>query len=99
MANILTDAEAKDVLGYDTSQEMPSRVTTVLLPAVDRFIERATGKDWTTDSPVDPVAKMAASVLLSRWFDNPSLVGRNDDAGVVSLIAQLGATALEGESE
>jgi hypothetical protein len=96
MANILTEIEAKDLLGYDDSQDMPLRVTTILLPAIDSFIERATGKDWANDTPIDPVAKQAASVLLARWFDDPAMIGKNNDVGVVSLIAQLSAMVTAG---
>lgn len=96
---ILTTQDARDILGYDTNEEMPARVTTILLPAIDQHLQDATGKDWgtltDTYAAVDPTAKMAASVLLTRWFDDPSQTGTNNDVGITSLITQLEAKALQ----
>ena len=95
---ILTTKEAADVLDYTDRNEMPEKVTTVFLPAVDRFIRDATGKDWGTITDgytqVDPTAKMVAGVLLARWFGDPGLIGKVNDSGVLSLITQLEAKAL-----
>ena len=92
---ILTELEAANALGYISTDEMPERVT-LLLPAIDDYIKTATGKDWGAETAVDPTARMLASVLLVRWFENPSMVGRASDAGVVGLIGQLHAKALQG---
>lgn len=103
---ILTAAEAKEALGYSPDEQMPARVESILLPAIDDFLKNATGKDWgkLTESytTVDPLAKQAASVLLVRWFDNPSQIGSantsfgyGSDLGIMSLITQLHAKALQ----
>ncbi len=96
---ILTSQEARDLLDYAAEEEMPAKVTSILLPAIDQFIEDATGKDWgtitETYTDIDPTAKMAAGVLLVRWFDNPGQIGTSNDIGVTSLIGQLNAKALQ----
>lgn len=92
---ILTQQEASELLNYLTVDEMPEKVISVFLPAVDAFLKNATGFDWgtltDTYTMIDPLAKMAAGVLLVRWFDDPSLIGKADDAGIVGLIGQLRA--------
>lgn len=92
---ILTQQEAAELLNYLTVDEMPEKVISVFLPAVDAFLKNATGFDWgiltDTYTTIDPLAKMAAGVLLVRWFDDPSLIGKADDAGIVGLIGQLRA--------
>ena len=55
MANILTTAEAANFVRTDTSDA----VMLMLLPQVDEFIKRATGRDWTADATINPVAKAA----------------------------------------
>lgn len=96
---ILTADEAKAALGYNLEEDMPRRVEFVLLPAIDRFLQGATGKDWgtltETYTTVDPVAKAAASVLLVRWFDDPGQIGQANDAGILALIGQMEARALQ----
>ena len=94
---ILTAQEAKEALGYEPDDEMPGRVTSILLPAVDNYLRDATGHDWASDTIVSPTAKIAASILLVRWFENPTQVGTNNDIGVKALIAQLQAKALVGD--
>jgi hypothetical protein len=96
---ILTVQEAREALGYEPDQDMPGRVTSILLPAVDQFLRDATGHDWASDALIDPTAKMAASVLLVRWFEDPAQVGKNSDIGVVSLIAQLQSKAMVMQDE
>ena len=96
---ILTVAEAKAVLGYETTEEMPQDVENVLLPAIDEHLLTATGKDWGTltenYTTIEPLAKMAARVFLRRWFDDPGMIGKVNDAGTMSLVGQLHAKALQ----
>jgi len=92
---ILTKQEAADVLGYDSPDEMPGDVVNILLPGIDGFLQNATGKDWGAEEEIDPDAKMAARVLLRRWFDDPGMVGATKDAGILNLIGQLHAKALQ----
>ena len=91
---ILTELEAANALGYISTDEMPERVNT-LLSAIDKFIETATGKDWGAETTIDPTARMLASVLLVRWFEDPGMVGKVSDAGVLGLVGQLHAKALQ----
>lgn len=92
---ILTDLEAANSLGYETAEEMPGRVISILLPAVDEYLKTATGKDWgvltETYTIIDPVAKMAAGILLVRWFEDSDEVGNASGIGVTGLIGQLQA--------
>lgn len=92
---ILTNQEAADALNYDTTDQMPSKVLSIFLPAVNEYLKSATGKDWgtttTTYTTIDPVAKMAAVILLVRWFENPGEMGKASGIGVIGMIAQLGA--------
>lgn len=94
---ILTDNEAAAALNYMAGDEMPPKVTGIILPAVDAFIKSATGKDWgkITDSykTIDPIAKMAASMLLVKWFEDSNEMGKAG-IGVIGLIGQLQAKAL-----
>lgn len=96
---ILTNEEAAKLLDYETVDEMPEKVTAVFLPAVDDFLKNATGKDWgaltETYTVVDPVAKMVAGVLLVRWFENPAMIGKTNDDGVIAMIGQLAAKATQ----
>ncbi len=96
---ILSPEEAVDVLGYTFVDEMPGDVTKILLPGIDGFLKNATGKDWgtitDTYTEIDPDAKMIARVLLVRWFEDPGMIGKTSDVGVVSLIGQLHAKALQ----
>ena len=92
---ILTTQEAADVLGYDSPDEMPGDVVNILLPGIDGFLQNATGKDWGAEEEIDPDAKMAARVLLRRWFDDPGMVGEAKDVGILNLIGQLHAKALQ----
>lgn len=96
MANILTADEAAVVLRVDaTDQAMLD-----LLPVVDAFIRGATGRDWTSDSPISAQAKAAARILLVMWYENPGQVGTEDalSFGMTAVLAQLEALALRYKS-
>jgi hypothetical protein len=88
---ILTQQEAVDILKLSTASEYPE--LNILLSAVDEYIKSATGKDWGVDTTIDPIAKMAACVLLVRWFEDPGMMGKvdNTDKGFIGLISQLHA--------
>ena len=91
---ILTPQEAMALLRLKEDPNDYPEIN-IILPAVDSFIESATGKDWGQDNIVDPVAKMAAGILFVRWFDNIGMIGQKvDDIGFIGLITQLEAKAL-----
>lgn len=92
MTNILTSAEALACLRLDATHA----VVTMLLPAIDGYLERATGRNWTLDSTIDPVAKAAAQMLLVQWFENPAMIGSIGEMayGLNNVIGQLQAKAL-----
>jgi len=96
---ILTEQEACEALNYTEIAEMPPKVLSILLPGVEEFLTSSTGKDWgtLTDSytAIDPVAKMAAGILLVRWFEDNNEVGTASGIGVIGLIGQLEAKHLQ----
>jgi hypothetical protein len=89
----LCEKEAADMLKLESAEDNPQ--LNIILPAVDDYIKTATGKDWSKDNPIDPIAKLVACVLLVRWFEDPGMIGKATDAGVIGLIGQLHAKALE----
>lgn len=92
MPNILTVSEAANVLR--TAEDDPLMLD--LLPSVDAYIQYATGRDWSGDNPVNPVAKSAARMLLVQWHEDPAQVGQPGAMahGLTAALAQLEAVAL-----
>ena len=88
---ILTAQEAAEVLDYESVEDMPGKVMSIFVPAIDSFLEVATGKNWGEDEEIAPLAKVTASVLLVRWFADPGQVGKVSDRSLVILINQLKA--------
>lgn len=88
MPSILTAAEAAKFARTTDSDT----VMLMLLPMIDQYIENATGRDWTQDSPVYDTAKAAAGILLVAWYDNPSLTGQGVP-GIHGPLIQLEAEA------
>jgi len=93
MTNILTAAEAANFVRTDTSDA----VMLMLLPLIDDFIKRATGRDWTADNPINNVAKASAGMLLVQWYDNPTQSGTDLPLpfGLTNTLTQLEAEALK----
>jgi len=102
MTNILTAAEAANVLRCETTDALMLN----LLPAVDNYIRAATGHDWTADSPILDTAKSAARMLLVMWHENPGMMSVNTalNFGLSAALVQLEAQAcrymvFEGEEQ
>jgi len=97
--SILTATEAMQALNYSDVAQMPEKVTGILVPGVDSYIEKATGRDWgtlTADyTAIDPVAKVVAAALLSQWFIDPATIGTANGLGIISMLGQLEATVLQ----
>lgn len=85
---ILTKQEAAEALYLESAEDYPR--LNILLPAIDAYIKKATGVDYGT-GPADPLAKLAATMLLVQWFENPAMIGNEDNMhfGVQNLLAQL----------
>lgn len=96
MSNILTQKEAFDILRLDGDASFYPQLD-IILPAIDNYLETATGKDWAKDETIEPLAKIVASVLLVRWFDDPGMTGKVEDKGIISLVSQLHAKAITEE--
>jgi len=92
---ILTNQEAADMLRLSNPEDYPQ--LNIIVPFVDDYIKSATGKDWSLDTIIDPTAKMLATALIVRWFDDPGQMGiiSDNDIGVKSLFIQLHAKALQ----
>ena len=71
MAHILTDEEALSALRAGSPDEVPN--FKMLLSAVDDGLLTETGRNWTTDSTIDPTAKLAAMLLLISLNDGTPL--------------------------
>ncbi len=90
MSNILTPDEAANFCRTTVDDALMLQ----LLEQVDKYVQNATGRDWTQDDAVDPVAKAAASILLVCWYDDPSTMG-SAPAGLIGPLLQLEAEALK----
>ena len=93
MANILTAAEASAVL---RDVAVTDTLMLQLLPQVDAYIERATGRDWSADTTISERAKSAAQMLLVMWYENPAMIGNESPLhfGLDAVLLQLEADAL-----
>ncbi|MEP7137854.1 MAG: hypothetical protein ABI904_23245 [Chloroflexota bacterium] len=93
MSNILTPAQAANALR--TADDDPRLLD--LLPQVDGFIARATGRDWAQDTVSNAVAVSAATMLTVMWFENPGMIGNESvfPFGLTAALSQLEAEALK----
>lgn len=69
-----------------------------LLPLVDDYIERSTGRDWASDAVIDNGAKAAARMLLVQWFENPAMQASGIaslEFGLNAVLTQLEVKALQ----
>lgn len=91
--SVLTVAEAAAALRISPvpDEENPDPVLDLVLPAVDDFLKTSTGYDWAADETIDPTAKMAATMLLVQWYENPAMINQVDTAqyGLTSQLEQL----------
>ena len=95
---ILTDTEASNVLRCAIDD--PNMLA--LLPAIDAYIEMATGRDWAADASIRQEAKSAARILLVQWHEDPGMMAGSQamlSGGLQACLAQLEALALELETE
>ncbi len=86
---ILTNDEAANFLRTNNSDVVMQQ----LMPLVDEYLLNASGHDWASDTEKDKTAKVAAGMLLTFWYDNPSMVGQAP-AAVRATLVQLEAKAL-----
>ena len=94
MTNILTAVQAANALRCDvTDPEMLD-----LLPQADSYIRIATGRDWTLDTPIHPVAIAAARLLVVMWHEDPAMMAQRNaplSFGLMSCLTQLESIALK----
>ena len=91
MTNILTAQQAANALRVETTD---LRMLDIL-PQVDLFIQKATGRDWTQDGTINAVAISAATMLLVQCFDNPYMMGNE---GWLHYCLSAALTQLEDEA-
>ena len=96
MATILTPNQAANALRVPNDD--PRLID--LLPQVDRFIERATGRNWSSDTQKNEIAVMAATIVLVMAYDNPTMLlpEGNVPFGLTQTLVQLEAEALKYRS-
>lgn len=90
---ILTATEASNILRCDIDDSN----MLMLLPAIDAYIETATGRDWAADATIQPAAKSAARILLVQWHEDPgALRGAQPalSAALSACLTQLESLAL-----
>lgn len=90
MTNILTPAEAANFIRTDVNDAIMLQ----LVPLVDQFLLGATGHNWAADATKHNVAKTAAGILLTYWYDNPLAIGQAPESLTAALV-QLEAEALK----
>lgn len=84
MTNILTDEEAADWVRTDATDTAMLQ----LLDPVDAYIKSATGRDWAADANVHAMAKVAAGIILTAWYDDPAQIGTSPSraSGVLLML-------------
>lgn len=85
--HILKPAEAVEALRAASADDIAN--LELYLSSVDDSIKIETGHDWAQDDPMDPTAKLAASLLLISLYD-----GIDIPAIYNQKIVQLHAKAL-----
>ena len=90
MANILTAEEAADWVRTDVDDNAMLQ----LLDPVDAYIKAATGRDWAADAAINAMAKTAAGILLTAWYDDPAQIG-SSPSRASAVLTQLEAEALK----
>lgn len=88
MPNILTAAEAANFIRSTSTDAIMLQY----LPLVDAYLKNATGHNWAGDSTISDTAKLAAGMVLTYWYDNPTMIGQAP-ASVAAALAQLEAEA------
>jgi len=91
--NILTADEAARVVSVDSTDEKLLDI----LPQVDSYIQQATGRDWTRDDIINPVAKTAARLKLALDYDLMAMQQNQIDAlnrAITSSLSQLETIAI-----
>lgn len=84
--NILSTAEAAAFLRC--AEDDPTML--LLLPQIDAYIKRATGRDWAAEVVIPQEAKSVARGLLVQWHEDPgSLTGSQATVLTGNILAGL----------
>jgi len=91
--NILSSAEAAAYLKCDEDDP----VMLLLLPQIDAYIKRATGRDWAAEVIIPQEAKIPARDLLIQWHEDPGVLTGSQatvlTANLQASLSQLRAMA------
>lgn len=93
MVNILTAEQGADIVGADPED---TRLL-LMLPQVDAAVEEATGRDWTQDTPIHPIAQRAAMCRLAIDYDLGAMLPQQNavmERAYVTACAQLETIAV-----
>lgn len=86
---IMTTEEAKQALRVDGNDY--DDIIDPLIDSIPAYLEVATGRDWTQDVDVHPLAQTTAKFVLQLWFDpqtqDSERLKRTIDSLLVSLTA------------
>lgn len=90
---ILTASQAANALRVPETD--PRMVD--LLPVIDAYIERATGRDWSQDATKNKIAVSVATMLLVQWYEDPGVMGGTNEMphGITAHLTLLEAEALK----
>ncbi len=94
--SILTADEAATYLRCEANDQK----MLALLPQVDAYIERATGRNWAQDEQIDEGAKSAARMLIVRVYEDPGALtspANGISFGLPAVLLQLEARAHDFE--
>lgn len=67
-SNILTNEEVKEIICVD--DDFPSSKVLMLNNQATSFLDHKTNRNWEKDSPIVPLAKAAASLVIKRNFND-----------------------------
>lgn len=65
--DILTMEEAHDILRIDYDDQ-DANIIGPLVKAIPSYLQTTTGRTWTDDALIHPLAKTAAQFILQLWF-------------------------------
>lgn len=91
--HVLNVTEASTVLRCATTD--PDMLA--LLPIVDAYLYRATGRKWELETTIPFEAKAAARILITQWHENPGMIGNDSESlnlGFKACLSHLSLLAL-----
>ncbi|HJA41873.1 MAG TPA: head-tail connector protein [Firmicutes bacterium] len=88
---LISIEEARDTLRIDGTDN--DAIITSLLEAIPAYLEAQTGKTWTDDAIVHPLAQTAARFILQLWYDPLTVDSDRLKKVIDSLVSHLSIIA------